>query len=201
MEYLDDPLPKRPDECEKNECLNGALECPICFEELKMSNMTRLKCFHAFDYDCILEWYKSKANTKMARRCPVCRKNGGYLPIPYNTKHISDKNVYENIHFNPESKKNKKPKHKYNTRSQSDDPFLQYLQLLFQQPIDSQPNSNNSNSNSSNSNSNEESIGWLGRGHCDAKIKSKKSPKYGKACNKLLNRGFVKCGIHRRQNR
>jgi len=64
--------------------------CNICAIPIK-KNIIGLKCNskkHIFCYDCINDWYKEiKKNIKcygsnynFIRMCPICRKNGGYLP-------------------------------------------------------------------------------------------------------------------------
>jgi len=69
-----------------NECL-----CNICSEKLEIGNSVGLKCNtlkHIFCYECILDWYKESnknKNTQTVRNmCPICRKNGGFLPIHKN---------------------------------------------------------------------------------------------------------------------
>ena len=65
--------------------------CNICSEEIKHDKIVGLKCNptkHIFCHDCIFDWYKQTAmnkNTHMGNNekniCPICRKNGGLLPI------------------------------------------------------------------------------------------------------------------------
>ena len=67
--------------------------CPICYDLLDDSDKSlnkpiKLKCGHKFHYDCIMTSYKTE---KMARICPFCRMDGGYLKLKENTfpiKHI-----------------------------------------------------------------------------------------------------------------
>jgi hypothetical protein len=68
---------------EENEYL-----CNICAEEIENDKIIVLKCNskHIFCYDCISDWYKSLVNNKTGNyfiktMCPICRKNGGKLPI------------------------------------------------------------------------------------------------------------------------
>ena len=67
--------------------------CPICYDILddsdeSLNKTVKLKCGHEFHYNCILSSYKTD---KMARVCPFCRMDGGYLKLEENTfplKHI-----------------------------------------------------------------------------------------------------------------
>ena len=65
-----------------------AEECPICYESI--SDKVTLKCGHNFNYNCILESYKSNlisnnlSYTYNRRECPYCRRDGGYLPLKEN---------------------------------------------------------------------------------------------------------------------
>ena len=66
--------------------------CNICSEVIPEKRVIGLKCNvkkHIFCYDCINDWYNmikknyyqcSNANYTLIRMCPICRKNGGYLP-------------------------------------------------------------------------------------------------------------------------
>ena len=72
----------------KNDSMN-IFFCNICSEEINKDNMVRLKCDpdkHYFCYSCILDWFKEVkklryTNHYIANMCPICRKNGGFLPI------------------------------------------------------------------------------------------------------------------------
>ena len=63
--------------------------CNICSEEVNETDLIRLKCNptkHYFCYSCILDWYKEVkklryTNHYIMNMCPICRKNGGFLPI------------------------------------------------------------------------------------------------------------------------
>ena len=67
-------------------------KCNICAEIIPEKKVIGLKCNvkkHIFCYDCINDWYNmtrknyyqnSNANYTLIRMCPICRKNGGYLP-------------------------------------------------------------------------------------------------------------------------
>jgi hypothetical protein len=70
--------------------------CNICAEEIESDKIVSLICNpvkHIFCYDCIFDWYnqlKNKPNINnygIYRMCPICRDNGGYLPL-YGTKYI-----------------------------------------------------------------------------------------------------------------
>ena len=60
--------------------------CLICHEVLDNTKV-KLLCGHIFHYECILLSYKSKipkySNSIRIdeRKCPYCRKDGGYLEI------------------------------------------------------------------------------------------------------------------------
>lgn len=66
--------------------------CNICTESIEPHKIIGLKCNykkHTFCFDCINDWYlETKFNIKSSynnnynviRMCPICRKNGGYLP-------------------------------------------------------------------------------------------------------------------------
>jgi len=73
--------------------------CNICSEEINDDKIIGLKCNpdkHIFCYDCIVEWYKElkskKNNNKMnyntINMCPICRDNGGLIPIYKNDEII-----------------------------------------------------------------------------------------------------------------
>jgi hypothetical protein len=76
--------------------------CAICGDKLDVQTLIRLLCFHAYHYDCILQWYKKLAETKHGanRSCPFCRKNGGFLPHKYGTE------FHKNINYDDGTRKN-----------------------------------------------------------------------------------------------
>jgi hypothetical protein len=64
--------------------------CNICSEKINDDKIVSLKCDpekHIFCYDCIFDWYneikKSKTyqNYTISRMCPICRNDGGFLPL------------------------------------------------------------------------------------------------------------------------
>jgi hypothetical protein len=64
--------------------------CNICSEIISVDNAIGLKCDpekHIFCYECILNWFKEVNHTKnssnytIKNMCPICRKNGGLLPV------------------------------------------------------------------------------------------------------------------------
>ena len=71
---------------------DGKFICNICSLEIESNKIIGLKCNykkHIFCYDCINDWYKEIrfnvksvmcSNYNIIRMCPICRKNGGYLP-------------------------------------------------------------------------------------------------------------------------
>jgi hypothetical protein len=87
-----------------NKTLEDNLLCNICNEELKINESICLICNptkHVFCYDCIYNWYKElnlksnhyHNNYSIKTMCPICRKNGGLLPVFKNYKLI------KNVHF------------------------------------------------------------------------------------------------------
>jgi hypothetical protein len=65
--------------------------CNICVEKIENNNIIMLKCNnkHIFCYDCIYDWYKQilktdSCNYTIKTMCPICRKNGGKLPLKDN---------------------------------------------------------------------------------------------------------------------
>ena len=78
------------------------IDCPICQEYLKGNDLVRLLCYHAFHHDCVLDWYKVAQNKyDTIRTCPLCRENGGYLPLKRGQEKISG------IHWTDQSAKSK----------------------------------------------------------------------------------------------
>ena len=76
--------------------------CNICSDTISNNNGVGLKCNptkHIFCYECIYDWYKQLNKTKngnnytIKNMCPICRKNGGFLPINNNFKII--KGIHE----------------------------------------------------------------------------------------------------------
>jgi len=65
------------------------INCNICSEKINENELIRLKCNpskHFFCYTCILDWYKEIKKLKYTNfytqnMCPICRKNGGLLPL------------------------------------------------------------------------------------------------------------------------
>ena len=66
--------------------------CNICSEEIDKDKIIALKCNptkHIFCYDCIFDWYKEVSKNKNTHyqnyskknMCPICRENGGLLPL------------------------------------------------------------------------------------------------------------------------
>jgi len=129
--------------------------CPTCLDPIDQDELIRLQCYHAFHYDCAVSWYKiANKDPKNIRSCPLCRKDGGYLPLKIGEKPIKD------IHY-CEDEQIKSVAKNLNT-------------MVY-------PWSNNQ----------------LTFYKCQAIIKSKKSPNYGKECkNHIYNSGLY-CGIHK----
>jgi hypothetical protein len=69
---------------------NNKYNCNICTETIENDKVIGLKCDpkkHIFCYDCILDWFKilkkkhGSGNYSTLNMCPICRKNGGLLPV------------------------------------------------------------------------------------------------------------------------
>jgi hypothetical protein len=86
--------------------------CNICSDNIVDDTIIGLNCDpdkHIFCYTCILDWYiilKKKhsnyGNYSILTMCPICRKNGGKLPVcndvtPINNLHYIKKNKYNGI--------------------------------------------------------------------------------------------------------
>jgi Ring finger domain len=81
--------------------------CNICCEEFTSKKVV-LACnpSHIFCYDCILDWYKKNSGVVSTsyngkseyedRKCPICRKDGGFLKIP---SEIGNQNKLPGIHI------------------------------------------------------------------------------------------------------
>ena len=88
--------------------------CNICSEEIEDNKIIGLKCDpekHIFCYDCILDWYKqlrlkknNNSNYNILNMCPICRNNGGLLPLYNNSDFI------KGIHILNKKKLNTFPK-------------------------------------------------------------------------------------------
>ena len=71
---------------------NNKFICNICSDVIDNNKIIGLKCNvkkHVFCFDCINDWYietkknmvhNINSNYNFCRMCPICRKNGGYLP-------------------------------------------------------------------------------------------------------------------------
>ena len=77
-------------------------KCNICLEDIEDDKIVSLICHpsHIFCYDCIFDWYKeikSSINThnnySHKNICPICRKNGGFLPIHSNFTPVKGINI------------------------------------------------------------------------------------------------------------
>jgi len=85
--------------CNWKKCSNVALrdgyctrhlkqKCLICFESVPSTNSAkhkRLKCGHAFHFDCIIRWYVE------SDVCPVCRQEQVHDPLIQYKKKIEKK--------------------------------------------------------------------------------------------------------------
>jgi len=87
--------------------LNGILcKCNICLEDIEDNKIVSLICHpsHIFCYDCIFDWYKEIKNSinnhnnySHKNICPICRKNGGFLPIHSNYTPIKGINIFSKV--------------------------------------------------------------------------------------------------------
>lgn len=79
---------------------NNKHVCNICSEEIEKDKVIGLKCDpkkHVFCYDCIISWYiqvnsSSINNYPIKNMCPVCRKNGGLIPVYKDDKPLKNIN-------------------------------------------------------------------------------------------------------------
>ena len=53
-------------------------DCAICGEPLTDKCFHELDCGHTYHYECILKTY---THNRVKTQCPLCRKNGGLLPL------------------------------------------------------------------------------------------------------------------------
>ena len=91
---------------------NESYLCNICSDQIDDDKIIALKCDpkkHIFCYDCISEWYMELNQKKnkssyfyTLNMCPICRKNGGLLPI------YGEEQPIKNIHIFPQIKKSNK---------------------------------------------------------------------------------------------
>lgn len=62
--------------------------CNICYTEIRDNEIiSKLKCGHIFHNECIFYTYKNNMENKYndgIRRCPYCRKDGGFLKLNSN---------------------------------------------------------------------------------------------------------------------
>ena len=89
---------------------NDNCKCNICSDIIENDKIIALGCDpskHIFCYDCILDWYKElKINKKseyncISTMCPICRKNGGLLPMHDNYPFMQGIHLYNNLnHLN-----------------------------------------------------------------------------------------------------
>ena len=84
-----------------NDSMNS-YNCNICTDKIEKNNIIGLKCNfkkHIFCYDCISDWYKEiKYKASYTKNmCPICRKNGGLLPV------LNDEKFIKNIHYKDDS--------------------------------------------------------------------------------------------------
>jgi len=80
--------------------------CNICSDEIETNKVIGLGCNlskHIFCYDCIYDWYKELKKKKycgnytILNMCPICRKNGGLLPLIENIPFIKGLHYISNL--------------------------------------------------------------------------------------------------------
>jgi len=88
--------------------------CNICSDEIELNKIIGLSCNpnkHIFCYDCIKDWYneiKTKkhhvyhSNYTIITMCPICRENGGLLPLSTDTTYIKGIHI---VNYNNKAKK------------------------------------------------------------------------------------------------
>jgi hypothetical protein len=85
---------------------NDTYKCNICSDIIENDKIIALGCDpskHIFCYDCIFDWYKElKINKKseyncISTMCPICRKNGGLLPMHNNYSFMQGIHIYNNL--------------------------------------------------------------------------------------------------------
>ena len=92
--------------CTDDEYLLKKYTCGICSDLIPNGEIIALKCNpskHIYCYDCISDWYKEIKNKKHTGNyttvniCPICRKNGGFLPCLKNDNFIKGIHIFNNI--------------------------------------------------------------------------------------------------------
>ena len=91
--------------CTDDEYLLNKYTCGICTDQIPNGEIISLKCNpskHIFCYDCISDWYKEikpkkhSGNYSTINICPICRKNGGFLPCIKNDTFIKGIHIFNN---------------------------------------------------------------------------------------------------------
>lgn len=59
---------------ESDEELDKNLECPICYEDIKLLDSVTLNCGHLFCYTCIKSTMQSHPNLRRSPSCAMCRE-------------------------------------------------------------------------------------------------------------------------------
>ena len=54
-------------------------DCAICGEPLSEKYEYQLQCNHSYHYECIMKSFTTNKYNKT--QCPLCRKDGGLLPL------------------------------------------------------------------------------------------------------------------------
>ena len=87
---------------------NNSNICNICSDNIIGNNAIGLKCNptkHIFCYECIYDWYKELKKNKYTNNysiknmCPICRKNGGLLPVHSKFKTIINIRIINTIYY------------------------------------------------------------------------------------------------------
>lgn len=92
--------------------------CNICCEQIDSDKIVGLACNpdkHIFCYECITDWYneikvKKKhhiyhSNYTIITMCPICRENGGLLPLAKDTPYVKGIHI---VNYNNKMSKNSK---------------------------------------------------------------------------------------------
>ena len=176
-------------------------ECNICSEEIEDDKIISLKCNpkkHIYCYDCIFEWYlhihkkKNRSNYPTLTVCPICRKNGGLLPLycdikPIKNIHIINYNIDHNMNQKVSQVNPSKLSHECGMKFKSKDEYCTFIGKdyyggfcgLHKTIINLTKNNNNKITNK-----------------CGLKLKSKDG--YCTSSAKSIYGGF--CGLHKAKN-
>lgn len=66
-------------------------DCAICGESINNKFSQKIECGHVYHYECIMKTFQYN---KHGNYCPLCRKNGGLLPLVNGLNKL-----HKNIHY------------------------------------------------------------------------------------------------------